>query len=118
MYYKARELALNNNHDFHLVAYGKVGGSYRLGTNSDKKSARFKRKYRDGSYGYHLHAEMDLIRQCPEGSLRVIHVIRFRKNGDITMAKPCVHCQKFLKEHGIIKVHYTNWDGEWEVMKL
>ena len=118
MYYKARDLALNNDHTYHLVAYAKVRNSYRIGINSNRKSAKFKRKYNDGTYGYHLHAEMDLIRQCPEGSLRVIHVIRFRKNGAPTMAKPCRFCQRFLREHGIIKVHYTNWEGEWEVMKL
>ncbi len=118
MYYKAKEEALGNNHTYHLAAYAKVGSSYKIGVNSSKKSARFKRKYKDGTFGYHLHAEMDLIRKCKESYPRVIHVIRYLKNGTATMAKPCVHCQKFLKEHGIRKVYYTNWQGEWEVMKL
>ena len=118
MYYKARKLALNNNHGFHIAAFTKVRGSYRWGVNSDRKSAKFKRKYSDGSYGYHLHAEMDLIRKCEEGTVKVIHVIRFKKNGTVTMAKPCTHCQRFLRDHGIIKVYYTNWDGKWEVMRL
>jgi len=118
VYYKARELALNNNHSFHLTAYAKVGSSYRWGVNSNKESAKLKRKYKDGTYGYHLHAEMDLIRKCKEGTVKVIHVIRFQKDGKVTMAKPCTHCQGFLRDHGIIKVYYTNWDGKWEVMKL
>ena len=47
-----------------------------------------------------------------------IHVIRFNKNGEVTMAKPCVYCQKFLKEHGVKRVMYTNWVGRWKCMKL
>lgn len=118
VYYKARDLALSNNHDYHLAAYTKVRSTYRLGVNSNKKSVKFKRRYRDGTFGYHLHAEMDLIRQFPEGSVKEITVVRFMKNGDATMAMPCKHCQRFLKRHGVKKVYYTNWDGGWEVMKL
>lgn len=119
MYYaKARREALENNHTYHLAAYAKSGSSYKIGVNSNRKSARFRRKYRDGTFGYHLHAEMDLIRQYPEGTIRTVNVIRFKKDGTITMAKPCDHCQRFLKEHGVRKVRYTNWQGEWEVMKL
>ena len=118
MYYKARDLALNNDHTFHIVAYAKVRSSYRIGVNSNRNSTKFKRKYKDGTYGYHLHAEMDLIRQCPRGAIKEIHVVRFFKNGEATMSKPCKFCQKFLREHGITKVHYTNWEGEWEVMRL
>lgn len=118
MYYRARDLALQNNHDYHLAAYAKIGSSYRLGTNSNKNSTKFKRRYRDGTYGYHLHAEMDLIRQFPKDSVKEITVVRFRKNGAMTMAMPCIHCQKFLKMHGVKKVYYTNWNGRWEVMKF
>ena len=119
MYYtKVREEALNNNHNYHLAAYAKSGSSYFIGINSNRKSTKFRRKYRDGTFGYHLHAEMDLIRRREEGTLRIIHVIRFKKDGSVTMAMPCKHCQKFLKKHGVRKVHYTNWQGEWEVMKL
>jgi deoxycytidylate deaminase len=118
VYYKARDLALNNNHTYHLVAYAKIGSSYLMGINSDRNSAKFKRRYQDGTYGYHLHAEMDLIRQCPEGSIRTIRVVRFRKNGNKTMSMPCRYCQRFLREHGVVRVHYTNWEGEWEVMRL
>ena len=79
VYYKARDLALSNNHDYHLAAYTKVRSTYRLGVNSNKKSVKFKRRYRDGTFGYHLHAEMDLIRQFPEGSVKEITVVRFMK---------------------------------------
>ena len=61
---------------------------------------------------------MDLIRQFPQGSIKEITVVRFKKDGTTTMAMPCRHCQRFLKLHGVKKVHYTGWDGEWEVMRL
>lgn len=120
MYYPsdAISLALNNDHVFHLTAWAKVGKSYIYGVNSDKCSAKFARRYEDGEMGYHLHAEMDLVKKIRGTSITEINVVRFSKRGVPTMAKPCKYCQHFLRENGIKKVHYTNWNGEWEVMKL
>ena len=120
MYYldKAREIALNNNHDYHLVAWAKRGSSTIFGTNSSRCSTKFKRTHPDGTEGFHLHAEMDLIRKFKPGTLAEITVIRFSKNGELTMSKPCEYCQKFLKEHGVKKVNYTEWDGTWSVMRF
>jgi len=47
-----------------------------------------------------------------------ISVVRFLKDGTATMAKPCIHCQHFLKHVGVKKVRYTNWFGVWEEMSL
>ena len=120
MYYltKAKEIALNNSHDYHLAAWAKKGSSVIFGTNSDRSSAKFKRVHPDGTEGFHLHAEMDLIRQFKPGEVSEMRVIRFSKNGTPTMSKPCLYCQKFLRKHGVKKVHYTEWDGSWETMRL
>ena len=118
MYYRARELALNNNQPFHLAAWTRRGASYVFGVNSGKCSTKFARRYRDGQVGYHLHAEMALLKSFEHGELREIYVTRFLKNGEATMSKPCVHCQRFLKEYGVRKVYYTNWKGRWERMAL
>ena len=120
MYYPpfVREIAMNNEQPFHLAAWTKRGSSFVYGVNSDECSTRFKRKYRDGQIGYHLHAEMALLKKSKEGEVDTIYVIRFTKNGEITMAKPCPYCQKFLKQYGVKKAYYTNWKGEWEVLKL
>jgi len=115
---KAREIALNNNQGFHLAAWAKRGGSTVYGTNTERCSARFKRTHPDGSKGFHLHAEMDLIRRFAPGSISEIKVIRFLKKGDVTMSKPCTFCQKFLRLHGIRKVRFTNWKGQWQTMYL
>ena len=120
MYYpdKAREIALNNSHNYHLAAWAKKGSSIIFGTNSLRASAKFKRVYPDGSEGFHLHAEMDLIRKFKPGEVSEIKVIRFARNGTPTMSRPCLYCQKILKKHGVRRVYYTGWDGIWETMKL
>lgn len=120
MYYPSelRIKALNNSHVFHLTAWAKVGKSYIYGINSDRCSTRFARRYNDGVIGYHLHAEMDLLKKIDGMGITEINVVRFSKKGVPTMARPCRYCQEFLKENGIKKVHYTNWNGEWEMMRL
>ena len=109
---------MNNDQQFHLAAWAKKGSSFVYGVNSDECSTRFRRKYRDGQIGYHLHAEMALLKKCKEGEVDTVKVIRFSKNGNITMAKPCPYCQKFLRQYGVKRVFYTNWNGEWESLKL
>ena len=120
MYYpsRAKELALTNNQDYHLVAWAKKGSSVVFGINSDRCSARFSRIHPDGSVGFHLHAEMDLIRKFQPGDLDQIKVIRFSKSGEVTMSKPCPYCQRFLRRHGVKRVKYTTWDGEWKTLEL
>ncbi len=118
MYYRARKIALNNNHTYHLAAFAKKRSGFVFGTNSDRCSAKFARTHPDGSVGYHLHAEMDLINKFDTGTIPEIHVARFKANGDMTMAKPCRYCQKFLRRHGVRKVYYTDWDGSWTYMRI
>jgi len=115
---KVKFKALNNDHIFHLTAWAKVGKSYIYGVNSERCSVRFARRYDDGIMGYHVHAEMDLLRKIEGTGITEISVARFSKKGLPTMAKPCRYCQGFLRESGIKKVHYTNWSGEWELMKF
>ena len=120
MYYlnKAREVALSNKQQYHLAAWAKKGSSIIFGTNSVKCSARFERTHPDGTKGFHLHAEMDLIRKFKPGTLKEISVVRFSKKGFPTMSKPCCYCQAFLKKFGVKKVYYTDWDGDWQVMRF
>ena len=120
MYYpsKARDIALSNNHNYHLVAWAKRGSSYVYGTNSDRCSVHFERTHPDGTKGFHLHAEMALLKKLRPGTVREIRVARFLKNGNTTMAKPCEYCRRFLREHGVRRVYYTNWKGGWDLMRL
>jgi tRNA(Arg) A34 adenosine deaminase TadA len=113
-----REVALNNDHLFHLTAWVRVGKSYIYGVNSYRCSTKFARRYEDGVVGYHLHAEMALLKKIEGLGLKTVNVARFNSLGELTMAKPCKYCQSFLKNSGIRKVRYSNWDGNWEVLKL
>ena len=118
MYYRARDLALNNGRDYHLAAILKRNGRViRIGENTSKTHPKFKRQYPDGSWASHMHAEMNVLRFAEPGD--EIEVIRFKKCGHLrTMAKPCTLCMAEIKKAGITRVKYTNWSGEWEEIKM
>lgn len=116
--YNAKNIALKNDHIFHLFAWTKIGKSYVYGVNSTKSSTRFGRRYPNGLMGYHLHAEMDLLKKIKGFDVKEISIVRFTKSGTLTMAKPCRFCQKFLKKAGIKRVNYTDWNGSWKILKL
>lgn len=118
MYYEAKMLALNNGQQYHLAAIlWRNGVPVRVGENTSKTHPRFKRQYKDGTWGSHMHAEMNVLRFARPGD--EIEVMRFTKCGDHpTMAKPCPLCEEEIKKSGIKKVRYTNWSGDWEVLKV
>lgn len=118
MYYKAQELAVNNGRTYHLAAILRRNGRVvRVGENTDKTHPRFKRQYDDGTWSSHMHAEMNVLRFAEPGD--EIEVMRFKKcDHGLTMAKPCSICLKAMKESGIKKVRYTDWDGQWQEMSI
>ena len=118
MYYKAKELALQNGRTYHLAAILKRGkATIKIGANVDKTHPRFERTYQDGSQAAHMHAEMNVLRFAEPGD--EIEVMRFKKcDHVITMAKPCDLCMSEMRKAGIKKVRYTNWNGEWEELTL
>lgn len=67
-----------------------------------------------GTHG--ICAEQRVLRTAPrgtgnQGELFVARV--HRDNETISMARPCPECMAIIKNKGINKIHYTNWDGEW-----
>ena len=118
MYYRAKNLAINNGRTYHLVAILKRNGRVvRIGENTDKTHPRFKRQYKDGTWASHMHAEMNVLRFAQPGD--IIEVMRFTKCGEhLTMAKPCILCEREIRKSGIKKVKYTNWDGDWELLEI
>ena len=114
---KAKKIAMSNDQLFHFSSILYRGKHIvRIGTNSDKTHPRFARKHRNGEHSYHLHAEMDVIRFAKPGD--TLKVFRWSAKGEPTMAKPCAHCEKFIREAGISKVEYTDWDGEIQELKI
>jgi hypothetical protein len=118
VYYEARDLALKSGGLFHLAAFTR-GERTKIGVNRHgRNTAKYRRRYKNSPDTFHeVHAEVDLIlklREIPDK----ICVVRFFKDGTPTMAKPCIHCQNFLRIKGVKTVRYTNWNGEWEEMRL
>jgi len=117
VYYRAKELARENGQQYHLAAILKrKNKTIRIGTNSAKTHPAYGRKYPDGTHGYTMHAEMNVLRFAEPGDH--IEVLRVSKGGDLTMAKPCVHCQRMMRYAKIRSVRYTGSDGSWETLKL
>lgn len=118
MYYKAKNLAINNGRTYHLAAILKRNGKViKIGENTNKTHPRFKRQYKDGTWASHMHAEMNVLRFSEPGD--TIEVMRFSPCGEnLTMAKPCRICMKFIKEAKIKKVKYTDWNGNWKEIDI
>ena len=98
------------------------GKSFVCAANHTKNSARYKRIYTQGinKCAFNGHAEMILIDKLKHhfNCNDVLHVIRFTKKGTVTMAKPCKYCRAYLARKGVKTVMFTNWNGEWEKMKI
>jgi deoxycytidylate deaminase len=118
VYYKAKTIAMNNGQPYHLACILKRGKSMlRIGTNSYKTHPRFGRKFKSGPKEvFTLHAEMDVLRFAQPGD--DIIVLRFRADGSLAMAKPCIDCQKIIEEESIRRVYYSNSDGDIIRMNL
>ena len=118
MYYRAKNLAINNGRTYHLAAILKRKGRVvKVGENTNKTHPRFKRQYKDGTWASHMHAEMNVLRFAQPGD--ELEVLRFKKcSHELTMAKPCSMCMGELIKAGISKVRYTNWNGSWEEIIL
>ena len=118
MYYRAKEIAMSNGRTYHIAAILRRNGRVvRIGENTSKTHPRFKRQYPDGTWGSHMHAEMNVLRFALPGD--EIEVMRFSKcNHSMTMAKPCTACEFEMRKAGIEKVKYTNWEGQWEELLL
>ena len=118
MYYEARKMAMANGRCYHVAAIlRRKGKVIRVGINSDKTHPRFKRKYEDGTWAAHMHAEMDVLRFAQPGD--ELEVMRFRKSDNsFAMAKPCRHCMPHIIGSGISKVRYTDDNGRWKELQL
>lgn len=118
VYYEARKMAMSNGRCYHVAAIlRRKGKVVRVGINSDKTHPRFKRRYDDGTWAAHMHAEMDVLRFAQPGD--ELEVMRFRKSDNsFAMAKPCRHCMPHIISSGISKVMYTDDDGTWRELQL
>ena len=67
------------------------------------------------------HAEVSAIAKVPRQSRHklILYVMRFLASGEVSMAKPCALCEKFLSDNEIDlrNVFYTDWDGNWKKLQ-
>lgn len=66
-------------------------------------------------------AEERILRNPPRGCGNRGHLYVARvtlEDGTIRMAKPCGKCMTLARARGIEVIHYTNWDGEWESLRV
>lgn len=44
-----------------------------------------------------------------------LEVMRWHRDGvTLSMAHPCPHCLRRIRQKGIVNVRYTDWQGEWQ----
>lgn len=70
-------------------------------------------------YGFRggLHAEVSALKGIDKAD--TILVIRVRRlDGELSCSKPCEKCMKFLKDKGIKKIFYSDWDSTIKEMRL
>ena len=114
---RVKEVAMNNNHRFHVgAALFRRKSLVTIGANTSKTHPSFKRTYKNGQSCYAIHAEMNILRQAKPGD--VIFVMRWSAEGELTMAHPCEHCQELIRKAGIKRVVYSDWDGNFKDMNI
>lgn len=62
------------------------------------------------------HAEHEALLNAVKGDVLV--VARILKNGKLSCAKPCSNCMERMKQNGIKKVFYSDWDQEIKVLYI
>lgn len=72
-------------------------------------------RYSKGSFPKSIHAERSAIEHSKNDvNNAVIWVYRFKKNGDLAIAKPCISCNNFMASAGIKSVVYSTNLGTLE----
>ncbi len=73
-------------------------------------SKKFWRRYPDGSTAACSHAETDALLEALPGDR--LFVVRWSKDGQRKIAKPCRRCEKAIRKAGVI-CRYTDENGNW-----
>ncbi len=56
-----------------------------------------------------IHAERRLLKK---GGMKSVTVLRFNRDGELKMAKPCKHCAKALALANVDRIYYSGYDGQ------
>jgi tRNA(Arg) A34 adenosine deaminase TadA len=92
------------------ICYDRKGKVLSVGRNSYTKThpiqAHFARKVGHPAKHF-LHAEVDAILKARGKSIAKIQVVRYDKDGQPALSKPCLICQEAIKAFGIQIVEHT-----------
>lgn len=122
MWEQIERIASRKRQSSDVVAIAFYRSSLYIGRNSTKTSPKWKRSFLDKKQdSYARHAEMDLLARLPRSTVYQslhVYVIRWKKDGTISMAKPCWDCRRRLIEAGVKpeRIHYVDWNGHWKTM--
>lgn len=78
-----------------------------MGYNSLKTSPKSKHPYKS------IHSEMRAIWAANPDELKgaSIYVFRQHRDGSLARSFPCQHCYNLIKESGIKRIYYTDYDS-------
>lgn len=95
--------------------------SFVMGHNDGKTSPKYRIEYENDEPGFHGHAEMRAVSKIPKSwdpSRLKVYVKRYRKDGSIGMARPCLNCQSHLWMKGILARNVWFTDDEGQMQKF
>lgn len=98
-----------------VACVAKLGKSQWVAANNRKTHPCGWKKFKNGQEASCTHAEMQSLHKIPRQSRPFVElfVMRFLKNGILSMAQPCERCQKMLRQNGVKYIYYTDWEGRW-----
>lgn len=84
-----------------------------------RKTHPMQYKYRANQYKIFIHAEIDCISKIKEDKKDfVLYVVRKTRSNTYSCSKPCKGCIKAIREAGIRKVIYLDFNGNPNIIYL
>lgn len=100
---------MSKKHKITALAYDKRGRLLSVGTNSYIRTHPLQAKYgmKAGKpAAVYLHAELHALLKAREQVHKLV-IVRFHKNGQPALAKPCPACQLAIKDFKVKVVEHT-----------
>ena len=101
---------MSRRYEITALAYDKRGRLLSVGRNSYTRTHPLQAKYgrRAGKpNAIYLHAELSALLKAREQVYKLV-VLRYDKDGNPALAKPCPACQLAIREFGVKNVEYTS----------
>ena len=101
---------MSRRYEITALAYDKRGRLLSVGRNSYTRTHPLQAKYgrRAGKpNAIYLHAELSALLKAREQVHKLV-VLRYDKDGNPALAKPCPACQLAIREFGVKNVEYTS----------